>query len=53
MADSKKYVAFPRGRKPTREEALEIGRKLFDSIATEQAAKARAEAEKKRKPKGK
>lgn len=48
MADQKKYVAFPRGRKPTREEAKEIGRKLFDSIATEQATKAR-EGEEKRK----
>ena len=40
--------ALPRGKKPTREEALEIGRKLFDSIATQQASDAR-EAEKKRK----
>jgi len=46
MADDKHYVAFPRGRKPTRAEALEIGRKLFDSIATKQAADAR-KAEKK------
>lgn len=49
MADKKHYVAFPRGRKPTREEALEIGRRLFDSIATEQAAKAREDEEKNRK----
>lgn len=45
MADKKHYAAFPKGRKPTRAEALEIGRKLFDSIATEQAKDAR-EAEK-------
>lgn len=50
MADKKHYVAFPKGRKPTREEALEIGRKLFDSIATEQAEQAR-EDEKKKRPK--
>ena len=42
MADTKKqYIAFPKGRKPTREEALEIGRKLFDAITTDQAAEAR------------
>lgn len=41
MPEKKHYVAFPKGRKPTREEALEIGRKLFDSIATQQAEDAR------------
>lgn len=49
MADKKQYVAFPKGRKPTREEALEVGRKLFDAITTEQAADAR----KPKKPKKK
>lgn len=49
MADKKQYAAFPRGRKPTRAEALEIGRKLFDAITTEQAADAR-KAEAKKKP---
>jgi len=50
VADKKHYVAFPKGRKPTRAEALEIGRKLFDSITTEQAADAR-KAQKKPKKK--
>jgi len=50
MADKKHYVAFPRGRKPTRAEALEIGRKLFDSIATEQAATAREDEKKRKRP---
>jgi len=48
-ADKKQYVAFPRGRKPTRAEALEIGRKLFDSITTEQAKAARDSEKKKPK----
>lgn len=41
MADKKHYVALPKGRKPTREEALEFGRQLFDAITTEQASNAR------------
>lgn len=46
MADKKHYIALPRGRKPTRAEALELGRQLFDAITAEQAKDAR-EAEKK------
>lgn len=50
MADTKKhYAAFPKGKKPSREEAKEIGRKLFDAIATEQAASAREDEKKRRK----
>ena len=43
---SKRYVAFPRGRRPTREEALEIGRQLFDAITVERVANTREEGEK-------
>lgn len=50
MADKKHYVAFPKGRKPTRAEALEIGRKLFDAVATERAANARKGDPPKKKP---
>jgi hypothetical protein len=49
VADKKHYVAFPKGRKPTRAEALEIGRKLFDSITTEQADAARKDEKKPKK----
>lgn len=49
MADKKHYVALPKGRKLSREEALEVGRKLFDSITTEQAANARKPEKKPKK----
>jgi len=45
----KHYVAFPKGRKPTRAESLEIGRKLFDSITTQQADDARKSEKKPKK----
>src|SRR3712207_8703221 len=39
----KKYIAFPSGRKPTREEAKEMARQLFDAINAERSAGSRAE----------
>jgi hypothetical protein len=44
MADpGKKYIAFPSGRKPTREEAREMARQLFDAINAERSAQPRVE----------
>lgn len=50
MAEKKHFVTLPKGRKPTHEEALELGRELFDAITSEQASTAR-EGEKKPKRK--
>jgi hypothetical protein len=51
MADtSKKFIAFPRGKKKlSREEAKELGRQMFDAIVTEQAANARKAEDDERK----
>lgn len=40
---SKHFVGTRRGHEITEEEALEMGRALFDAIASEQARKARGE----------
>jgi len=49
VADKKHYIALPQGRKLTREEAKDLGRKLFDSITTEQADTARKDEKKRKK----
>jgi hypothetical protein len=38
----KKYIALPRDREITREEGLEIGRQLFDTINADRSAEPRA-----------